>query len=292
MMISVTSSHRLRLIELHTAALLFGLTGLFGKFLHISPLMIVLGRSAFAAGSLGIYLILIGQFPAFRIGRGFALLVVSGLVLAFHWVSFFQSVQVSTVAVGVLTFSTSPVFSTLIEPWVFRERWQPASLVPALMVIAGVLCLTPSFHLGDRVLLGALWGTGSGVAFSFYTMLNRLQVRRHSPQVLSLGQNLVTAMAMLVMLPFYAERIGIRDVSLLMILGILCTAVAQSLYISSLRGVSAQVACIVSTLESPYGILFAVVLLNEIPSTRTIVGGAIILAAAILATWMQRRPAV
>jgi drug/metabolite transporter (DMT)-like permease len=280
---STTGSHRLRLFELHSAALLFGLTGVFGKYIHASPLLIVFGRSAFASASLGVYLLFKRQLSL----RVDAMLIVSGLVLAVHWLTFFQSVQVSTVAVAVLTFSTSPVFSTLIEPWVFKERWRPASLIPVVLGLAGVFCMTPSFHLQDRVVLGAVWGTASGLSFSIYTMMNRLQVRRHSPQVLSFGQNTVAAVALVVLLPVYIQHVGVRELSLLATLGILCTAIGQSLYISSLRGVSAQLACIVSTLESPYGILFAVMLLGEIPTLRTIVGGVVILAAAVVATWMQ-----
>jgi drug/metabolite transporter (DMT)-like permease len=126
------------------------------------------------------------------------------------------------------------------------------------------------------------------LAFAIYTLLNRLQVRTNSPQMLSFGQNTVVAVSMLLLMPFYATHVGIRDASLMATLGILCTAVAQSLYISSLRGVSAQLACIVSTMESPYGILFAVIFLGEIPPGRTVIGGTIILAGAGMATWMQQ----
>jgi drug/metabolite transporter (DMT)-like permease len=220
--------------------------------------------------------------------RGWLLLTVSGIALAFHWVSFFHCVQISTVAVGVLTFSTSPVFSTLIEPWFFKEPWKPLTLVPAALVILGVVCLAPTTNLGNHIVLGACWGTASGLAFAIFTLLNRKQVRTLSPQMLSFGQNTVVAVSMLAMLPFYSTHITLRDAALMATLGVLCTAIAQSLYISSLRGVSGQLACIVSTMESPYGILFAMVLLGEIPPGRTLIGGAIILLAAVMATWMQQ----
>jgi drug/metabolite transporter (DMT)-like permease len=282
-------SHRLRLIELHSSVLLFGVAGLFGKFLSVPPVMIVLGRSVFAAGFLWLYLQLSGTFSAQRLRRGLPLLTVSGLTLAFHWVSFFHCVQISTVAVGVLTYSTSPVFSTLIEPWFFKERWKPITLLPAILVMLGIICLVPTTNLGNHIVLGACWGTASGLAFAIYTLLNRLQVRTQSPQMLSFGQNGVVCIAMLLLMPFFAAHITTRDVSLMAILGIVCTAIAQSLYIASLRGLRAQLACIVSTLEAPYGILFAAILLGEIPPGRTIVGGVIILTAAGVATWMQQQ---
>ena len=36
------------ILELHAAILLLGLSGLFGKFLHLAPVLIVFGRAAFA----------------------------------------------------------------------------------------------------------------------------------------------------------------------------------------------------------------------------------------------------
>ena len=42
------------LVALHIAVALFGFAGLFGKWLALSPVAIVLGRTAIAAAALGI----------------------------------------------------------------------------------------------------------------------------------------------------------------------------------------------------------------------------------------------
>ncbi|WP_372682890.1 hypothetical protein, partial [Desulfosarcina sp.] len=47
-----------RLIDIHVAVLLFGLAGLFGKFLALPAWCIVLGRTGFAAIALGLVLLL------------------------------------------------------------------------------------------------------------------------------------------------------------------------------------------------------------------------------------------
>ena len=41
------------------------------------------------------------------------ILIVLGIILAVHWTTFFYSIQLSTVAIGLLTFSTFPIFATL-----------------------------------------------------------------------------------------------------------------------------------------------------------------------------------
>ena len=75
-----------------------------------------------------------------------------------------------------------------------------------------------------------------------------------------------------------------NDVLLLLALGILCTALAHTLFIGSLRRVSAHTASVVAALEPVYGIALAALLLGEVPSPRTLVGALLILGAALLAT--------
>jgi drug/metabolite transporter (DMT)-like permease len=75
---------------------------------------------------------------------------------------------------------------------------------------------------------------------------------------------------------------------MLVVLGAACTALAHTLFIASLRRVSAQVASIIAGLEPVYGIAFAAVLLGEAPGVREVVGATLLVAAAIVAS---RRPA-
>ena len=69
-----------------------------------------------------------------------------------------------------------------------------------------------------------------------------------------------------------------------MILGLIFTALAQWLFVASLRQIRAQTASVVTCLEPVYGILFAVLLLGEKPSARTLLGGLLIFGAVLGAT--------
>jgi len=82
-----------------------------------------------------------------------------------------------------------------------------------------------------------------------------------------------------------------RDVGLLLALGVLCTALSHTLFIASLRTVTAHTASVVAALEPVYGIALAFVLLGEVPSARTLVGGALIVGAAVIATRRAGRDA-
>lgn len=277
------ATYRKGLAAIHAAVLLFGLPGVLGKVVTASPLIIVLARSSIAAILLGLLLLVrLHRQPETGMRHWFAL-VISGVILAAHWLAFFQSVQVSTVAIGLLTFSTFPVFVTLLEPCFFPERLRQRDLVLALAVIAGTALVVPEYDFHGRMMQGAAWGVLSGFTFALLALANRRFVRSWSPLAIGAGQNAVAA---LVILPFMAGAswtLSQHDLFWLAILGVFCTALAHVLFIRGLAAVRAQTASIITALEPVYGILLAALWLNEIPSGRMAAGGVVILVATILA---------
>jgi drug/metabolite transporter (DMT)-like permease len=92
------------------------------------------------------------------------------------------------------------------------------------------------------------------------------------------------------MLALVDLRFDARQIGMLAILGVLCTALAHALFIRGLARVRAQLASVIAGLEPVYGIVFAYFLLNETPSVHTLTGGAVIVVATLVA--MLRRASV
>lgn len=277
------------LAEIHLAVLLFGFPGLFGKWLALPPALIVFGRVLFASLTLAAVLAL-GR-RAFRVSprRDIVPLVACGFILAVHWTFFFKSVQVSSVAVGLLAYSSFPVFTAFLEPLLAREKWDPASLVFALFCVLGIGLIVPGFDLSNAVVQGVLWGLAAGLTFSLLSVINRRLASRHASVAVAFYQDLF---AVLFLLPAVV-RSGLpfsgRDWALVAVLGVFCTAAAHTLFIEGMKGVGARVASVLSSLEPVYGILLALVFLKETPSPRTVAGGVIVLGAAAAATVRARR---
>lgn len=275
-------------LHIHVAVLLFGLAGLFGKFLDLAPAIIVLGRTVFAALVLGALLAWQGRLAA--PGRELGFTVLTGAILAVHWVTFFQAIQVSTVAVGLLGFASFPVFVTLLEPWVFGERYRPVDFLTAVLVATGLVLVAPGLDLVDSTTRGLLWGLVSGASFAVLALVNRARVRHAPPLTLALYQNLFAALCLLPALFVTGWHGGLREIALLAFLGVFCTALAHALFIASLRVIRAQLASVVSALEPVYGITFAFVLLGERPAPSTLAGGALIIGTLVLAARARQSP--
>jgi drug/metabolite transporter (DMT)-like permease len=273
------------LCGIHVAVILFGFAGLFGKYLTLAPTVIVFGRTVFAALTLLLVALGMRQTLAVRSLRDGGAFMVIGMILAIHWSTFFHSIQISTVAIGLLTYATFPVFITFMEPYFFKEKIRLFDVAMAAGVFIGLVLVVPAYDFKNNITQGVLWGTLSGFTFAILSLMNRKYVQTYGSLVVSFYQNLFAALALLPLAFMAADRLGLsaRDWGLLLLLGVLCTALAHALFIKGLANVKAQLASIIASLEPVYGVILALLLLGEVPSMRTLIGGGIILATNLIA---------
>ncbi len=281
-------SHRSYLISLHVAVLLLGMTGLFGKFLALSPLTIIAGRSLFTVLFLVVCLLVLKiSFTAGR-RRNQLALVASGILLSLHWFAFFHSIQLSTVAVGVIGFSTYPVFVTFLEPLLFRERIRRQDVFSGILVFVGLLCVVPEVDVTGTRVEALAWAVLSGAILAVFTILNRRLVRDNHFLVITLYQHGTATLVTLPFVAWFGWWPSLNETGLLLLLGVMFTAIPQALLVRGLKVVKAQLASVLVGLEPVYSIVFAMVLLNEFPPLQTLLGGGIVGLAVVLASQAHR----
>ena len=119
--------------------MLFGLSGVVAQFVEIPAVLVALGRVI--CSSLLLLLIAVFKKDSLRLQskKDYSLIIFTGAVMAVHWTTFFQSIQVSSVAIGTITFSTFPLFLTFLEPVVFHEKLKRQSIISAVILFVGVL---------------------------------------------------------------------------------------------------------------------------------------------------------
>ena len=142
------------LLEIHLSVFLFGVSGLFGKLLSLPPMINVLGRVFFSSIFLFILLRYLKKDIRLKEKKHYLYLTIMGIVLAIHWSTFFTSIQVSTVAIGLLTFSTFPVFVTFLEPYFLKEKISLTDIVLALINFSGVVLIIHKLELGNSLTQG------------------------------------------------------------------------------------------------------------------------------------------
>ncbi len=272
------------LIWLHIAVLLFGLAGLFAKWVSLPSVIIVLGRVVFSSLFLFILLKIKQEPMGLNSFKDYVLMITAGIVLAVHWTTFMQSIQSSTVAVGTLTFSTFPLFVTFLEPLLFHEKLRVSSIMSAFIMLAGVLFIVPEFEIGNRMTQGVLWGMAGSLSYAVLSLMNRLFMERYTSSKTAFYEQATASIVLLPTVFILQPAAEARDILVLLLLGVVFTAVAHTMYIESLKYVKVQTAGIVSGLESVYGICAAFLFLGEKPGIKELAGGMIILGVVFYTT--------
>ncbi|HDZ56479.1 MAG TPA: DMT family transporter [Pseudomonas xinjiangensis] len=276
-------THGRALGSMHVAALMFGLTGIFGKLIQTGPLVIVFGRAVFAVLALLAFARIFVR-PILRdvTPTRFLQLALCGVFLGIHWLTFFHAVKVAGVGIATLGFASFPAFVVILEMLFWQERPSKMDLLKVALICAGLILVAPTFDLGNDATTGLLWATFSGLCFAAVSVGNRLTSGDlHAVQV-ACWQNIVIVACLL---PFSAGAlISIETLDWLWIglLGLLCTGLAHGLFVASLSVLKARVASLFFALEPVYGILFAWYLFGEEPTMRMILGGLLIISALAL----------
>ncbi len=279
------------LTGLHVSVFLMGASGLFGKLITTSAFFLVFGRVMFASAALLLFL----KFKREKVKPhstkdmvGFLLL---GILMAFHWFAFFYAIQLSTVSIGLLTFSTFTVFTTLLEPLFFKTRLALRDMIIAALCCVGVWLISPEADLAgqtdQKMLSGVIWGVLSGLSYAFMLLLNKKYSTQYSPVTLTFYQCLVAMLVLLPVVLWMQETVLALDWLFLFIHGVVCTAIAFTLYVSATRYIKAQTISILTMLELIYGVALAYLILGESLSINMAIGGTVILIASYAA---MRKP--
>ena len=249
--------NRKSIMSLHIAVMLFGFSAVLGQFVD-APAVIVAGGRVVCSSILLLVSALLSKRDI-RLTRrmDYGIAVIAGIVLAIHWTTFFQSIQSSSVAIGTITFSTFPLFLTFLEPLVFHEKFQMQSLLGAAVLLLGVFITIPEFSMENQMTVGILWGMVSSLSYAILTLFNRYLSRTYEAGTICLYEQGTAAVVLLPTFFFVQTRWTVENIVGIAMIGLVCTAIAHSLYVAAQKKVKAQTAGIISGMETVYGILFA-----------------------------------
>lgn len=284
-------SRQKSVLYLHLSVMFFGLSGVIGQFVQI-PAVLVAGGRVLCSTALLLVLSLASRAPLrLRSRRDLLLTLGTGVVLAVHWTAFFQSIQLSSVAIGTITYSTFPLFVTFLEPLLFHEKLRLSSVLSALLLLLGVLITIPEFSAENQVTAGILWGMLSSLAYAVMSLSNRYLSASYPSRTICLYEQGTAAVVLLPAFFLVPATWTLPDLAGVAAIGFVCTAFAHTLYVEAQKRVTAQTAGIVSGMETVYGILFALLLLGEVPTLRELIGGGVILSVALLSSLSSSKAA-
>ncbi|WP_245587037.1 DMT family transporter [Pelistega indica] len=145
----------------------------------------------------------------------------------------------------------------------------------------GLFLVSPELDLKNSNTSGLLWGIMSGFSFGSLAVVNRTIGQQLHPITIAFWQNLFVSLFTLPLLTLSTFSITGMDIFWLSILGILCTALSHFLFVSSVQYINARTTGLIISLEPVYAIIVAWFLFNEEPTIKMLIGGMLIIGAAI-----------
>jgi drug/metabolite transporter (DMT)-like permease len=268
------------LIAINIAAIIFGSAALYGK-LNISPFWIVSMRGIFASATL--LLVGIVRKEIINPKADIKSLLITGIILSLHWLTFFLSVKMSGIAIATLTFAAYPLFTLIIEALKNKKHLNAIEIAAGLVIIFAVALLVKTDSVSPGVLPGTVAGIASAVLFALFGIISKNLTVRLPALTVSFVQNFVVGVVLLPFL-FYAKPAPDEPVEwlFLVLLGIVTTALMHQLYFYALKRLSASTCSGFVALEPVYAILFAALFFAEPLPARVAVSGVLILSASFL----------
>lgn len=269
------------LLQINICVLLLGGTALFPKLISLPADAITFYRSIF--GGMALFAILIITRSPFRLQspRDNWMVIFTGLLTGVHWITYFHAVQISTVAIGILSLYTFPIMTAFIEPLLDREMIRFGSFIRTIIGFVGILMIIPEFEISNRITSGAVWGLVSAALFTARNITVKKTLGHVSSITIMCYQ---LAIVSLLLLPFVSFQYSLtvdNRLYLLILLGLLFTATPHALLVASLRHLKAATASLILCMHPLYSILFAAIVISEIPSPKVLAGGILIFGVSV-----------
>jgi drug/metabolite transporter (DMT)-like permease len=286
---SLLKAEQQSLLYLHIAVFLFGGTALFSKLIGLPALDITVYRTAIAATALLTLLILQKKRLTLLNLKDYAIALLLGCIVGIHWVTYFSAMQMAGVTVGVIALFTYPVITVFIEPLFTKSTPKIKDIITAVVVVIGIVLLIPEVSLGNQVTLGIIIGVISAVFFALRNVLHKRYFSHYSGPHAMFYQTLVACLMLCLFIEVPPTQVSQSDWLLLLLVGIIFTATPHAFFASSLRHLSATTAGLISCLQPLYGSVLAFIVLHERPNIWTIMGGLLVISAALFETWSVSR---
>ena len=272
-------------LHLHVIVFIWGFTAILGKLISLEALDLVWYRMLFAS----VIMTFVVLFNKEKIKVPFNVLIgfiVSGIIIAAHWLTFYQAIKVSNVSITLACLSTGAFFASILQPIFYKRRVIWYELLFGIIVVVGLGII---FNVETKFKTGIYLAVTSAFLSALFSVINGKYAKEYDPNVISLYE-LSSGVFFLSIYLFFAGSftpaffsLSVNDLIWLFLLSSICTAYAFSASVKVMKFLSPFTVMLTINLEPIYGIILALLIFKdgEEMSPLFYVGALIILATVI-----------
>jgi drug/metabolite transporter (DMT)-like permease len=273
-------------LHLHLIVFIWGFTAVLGKLISLQALDLVWFRMTFAVIIIGFFVLVKKQ--SLRVPpKVFFGFILSGIVIACHWFTFYQAIKVSNISITLACLSTGAFFASILEPIFYKRKVIWYEVFFGIIVIIGLGII---FNVETQYKTGIYLALTSAFLSALFSVLNGKFAKIYNPNIISfyeLGGGLFFLTLYLLGTQKLTQNffaISTNDFLWLLVLSSICTAYAFSASIKVMKYLSPYTVMLTINLEPIYGIILAILVFhgNEKMSPTFYLGALIILSTVII----------
>lgn len=259
-------------LHFHVIVFIWGFTAVLGALISLDATPLVWYRMLMASGF--ILLWILWKKKRLRLDRKTILImIIAGLVIAAHWLTFFGAIKVSNVSITLAMLSTGAFFTSILEPVFYKRKVIPYEIFFGVIVMIGLYII---FQVETDYVYGILLALCSAFLSAVFSLINGKLAKREDPAVISFYELFTGTLAITAFLGFSsffgkegagfsAEffQLSSSDWMYLLILATICTAYAFIASVAVMKHLSPYTIMLTINLEPVYGILLAFVIFGS-----------------------------
>ncbi|MBT3754302.1 MAG: EamA family transporter [Flavobacteriaceae bacterium] len=253
------------LIHFHFIVFIFGFTAILGSLISIDSIELVWYRMTLASIVLLLYAFIFKKKITVSKSLMFKLLF-SGMIIALHWITFFKAIKVSNVSITLSILSLGAFITSILEPLFYKRKIILYEVIFGLIIVIGMSLI---FNSQYQYIEGIIYALISVLLSVFFGLINGKLINKASSLVISIyeliGGVFLISLLLLFSNDFNNEffKLSEDDFFWLLILATVCTAYAFVISVDVLKHLTPYSLMLSINMEPVYGIILAIVFLNE-----------------------------
>lgn len=273
-------------LNLHLIVFIWGFTAVLGALISINADALVWYRMLFA--SVFLVLFIVSNKTSFSVPpRELFKLLFVGLLIALHWIFFFQAIHVSNVSITLAVFSLGAFLASLLEPLFYGRKVLWYEVFFGLVIVAGLGII---LKVEISYFEGMMYALASIILGVLFTLINGKLIEKNESSVITFYEFLAGVVFITIYFLFQNKftadffMLTANDWILLLILSSICTAYAFTASVKVMQKLSPYTVMLTTSLEPVYGIILAYFILGgkEKMSFEFYLGALLIVITVIL----------
>ena len=268
---------------LTSGIILLSFTAVISKVIVWPVLITVFARSGLAF--LFLLVILLYKKEDIRIPINILLkAIIGGVFLAIHWWTYFKAVEIAGVAIGLCSLFTFPIITAIIEPFILKKKIKTHIYFCSSITLIGITILVWDNTVDQMIVSGIIIGIISAMAYTTRNLISKPLIKVVSGTQLMMVQSIVSFLFFFIITLYNGFNwttldIALNQLLLVLLLGIVFTGIAHTLFLKSLKYYSVSFVSLCACIQPLLGTILGILIINEQPSFNIWFGGALILTA-------------